>query len=420
MTVRIERNSIRLFRFAALLACPHPSSAESPACPVSNEEPGCGLAENVDQVIEAAFADQRLVGAVVLVAHRGQWLYRRAAGLATASGRIMGEDSLFRLASVSKPIVSVAAPEPGGRGPAGPRRADRRLVAGVPSAPGRRPRGARITPRQLLSHSAGLGYRFLEADADGLCPRRDFRWHGPAGFRPGRESPSPGLRALALRTRPRLGLFAGHRRARRAGGAGRRAAAGGSAAAAGRDSSRHARQRLPLRRRVPTGGGLRQRPATPAPNGRAGDRGAVRGQRRHSLRAESGLRTVCLCVRRGGDDRQRRRRAAPFGNPSPGRRAVADAWPGGDGPRPGTRPGTAGQSRFRLRPGFLRAARPGYRAIAGGSRHLALGWRLRAFLVRRPGRELSVVALTNTLFEGMSGRFVNDLRDAVYRSAELR
>ncbi len=25
-------------------------------------EPGCGLAENVDQVIEAAFADQRLVG----------------------------------------------------------------------------------------------------------------------------------------------------------------------------------------------------------------------------------------------------------------------------------------------------------------------------------------------------------------------
>ncbi|MCR3805141.1 serine hydrolase, partial [Pseudomonas aeruginosa] len=60
-------------------------------------EPGCGLAENVDQVIEAAFADQRLVGAVVLVAHRGQWLYRRAAGLADReAGRIMGEDSLFR------------------------------------------------------------------------------------------------------------------------------------------------------------------------------------------------------------------------------------------------------------------------------------------------------------------------------------
>ncbi|MGI0693472.1 serine hydrolase domain-containing protein, partial [Pseudomonas aeruginosa] len=72
--------------------------------------PGRSLAEHVDQAIEAAFADQRLVGAVVLVAHRGQWLYRRAAGLADReAGRTMGEDSLFRLASVSKPIVSVAA-----------------------------------------------------------------------------------------------------------------------------------------------------------------------------------------------------------------------------------------------------------------------------------------------------------------------
>jgi CubicO group peptidase (beta-lactamase class C family) len=31
-----------------------------------------------------------------------------------------------------------------------------------------------------------------------------------------------------------------------------------------------------------------------------------------------------------------------------------------------------------------------------------------------PARGLSVLALTNTLYEGMSGRFVNDLRDAVY------
>ncbi|MFV8765717.1 serine hydrolase, partial [Yersinia enterocolitica] len=31
-----------------------------------------------------------------------------------------------------------------------------------------------------------------------------------------------------------------------------------------------------------------------------------------------------------------------------------------------------------------------------------------------PRQELSVVALTNTLYEGMSGQFVNDLRDAIY------
>ena len=33
-----------------------------------------------------------------------------------------------------------------------------------------------------------------------------------------------------------------------------------------------------------------------------------------------------------------------------------------------------------------------------------------------PARQLSVVALTNTLYEGMSGTFVVDLRDAVYAS----
>lgn len=35
-------------------------------------------------------------------------------------------------------------------------------------------------------------------------------------------------------------------------------------------------------------------------------------------------------------------------------------------------------------------------------------------------RGLSVVALTNTLYEGMSGRFVTDLRDAVYAAEDLR
>lgn len=33
---------------------------------------------------------------------------------------------------------------------------------------------------------------------------------------------------------------------------------------------------------------------------------------------------------------------------------------------------------------------------------------------------LSVVAFTNTLYEGMSGRFVTDLRDAVYGALEAR
>lgn len=35
-----------------------------------------------------------------------------------------------------------------------------------------------------------------------------------------------------------------------------------------------------------------------------------------------------------------------------------------------------------------------------------------------PTRGLSVVALTNTLYEGMHGAFVEELRDAVYRDLE--
>ena len=80
MTVRIERNSIRLSAYGAL-SLSVSSSAESPACPVSNESQAAAWSGVSIRVIEAAFADQRLVGAVVLWPHRGQWLYRRAAGL---------------------------------------------------------------------------------------------------------------------------------------------------------------------------------------------------------------------------------------------------------------------------------------------------------------------------------------------------
>lgn len=61
--------------------------------------PGRSLAEHVDQVIEAAFTDQRLVGAVVLVAHRGRWLYRRAAGLALWGLTFGGAATLLQTAS---------------------------------------------------------------------------------------------------------------------------------------------------------------------------------------------------------------------------------------------------------------------------------------------------------------------------------
>ena len=54
--------------------------------------------------------ERRIVGTVVLVAHDGRLIYRRAAGLADReAGRPMDEQLVFRLASFTKPIVTAAA-----------------------------------------------------------------------------------------------------------------------------------------------------------------------------------------------------------------------------------------------------------------------------------------------------------------------
>src|SRR5262249_21628901 len=60
--------------------------------------------------IDTARAQERVVGARVLVAKDGECIYRRAAGFADReAGRRMRQDTLFRLSSVSKVYASVAA-----------------------------------------------------------------------------------------------------------------------------------------------------------------------------------------------------------------------------------------------------------------------------------------------------------------------
>src|ERR1044072_303861 len=64
----------------------------------------------IDAAIDHAIAQKRLVGAVVLISHDGKLVYQHAAGLADREAkRPMQIDSVFRLSSVSKPIVSAAA-----------------------------------------------------------------------------------------------------------------------------------------------------------------------------------------------------------------------------------------------------------------------------------------------------------------------
>ena len=129
------------------------------------------LPARLDQAIDRALADQRLVGAVVLVAKDGELVYRRAAGDADReTGRTMQADTLFRLASVSKPIVSVAALVLVAQGRLA---LDAGIERWLPDFRPRSPNGgmASLTVRQLLSHTAGLGYRFFETDDNGPYAR---------------------------------------------------------------------------------------------------------------------------------------------------------------------------------------------------------------------------------------------------------
>lgn len=121
------------------------------------------LKQKVDAVIDQAITDNRIVGAVVLVSEDGKTVYKRAAGFADKEARKpMQVDALFRLSSVSKPIVTVAALA----------LVDHKVIAlddpVTKWLPDFKPKLAdgttpTITVRQLLTHTAGLGYKFSEA-----------------------------------------------------------------------------------------------------------------------------------------------------------------------------------------------------------------------------------------------------------------
>lgn len=137
-----------------------------PAFPLRTGVPPADPSARIQAAVQQALDERRLVGAVVLVARDGELIHRQAAGWADReSRRLMTVDAVFRLASVSKPIVSTAALMLVAQGRLGlDDGIDRWLPEFQPRLADGRP--ARITTRQLLSHTAGLGYRFFEADAD--------------------------------------------------------------------------------------------------------------------------------------------------------------------------------------------------------------------------------------------------------------
>ena len=68
------------------------------------------LAERVQMVSRQALAEQRIVGSVVLVARQGKVIYAEASGYADRElQRPMRRETQFRLSSVSKPYITLAA-----------------------------------------------------------------------------------------------------------------------------------------------------------------------------------------------------------------------------------------------------------------------------------------------------------------------
>ncbi|WP_113132600.1 serine hydrolase domain-containing protein [Hyphomicrobiales bacterium] len=120
------------------------------------------LKAELDRVIAEALDEQRIVGTVVEILIDGEPGYRHAAGLGDREAdQPMTEDSIFLLSSVAKPIVTVAALNLVQRGTIG---LDDIVSEWLPAFRPQLPDGSepRITIRQLLTHSAGLSYVFME------------------------------------------------------------------------------------------------------------------------------------------------------------------------------------------------------------------------------------------------------------------
>src|ERR1043165_2997287 len=121
------------------------------------------LAARLDPVLETALREDCIVGAVALVAKRGELAYGRAVGLADReAGRAMTPDAIFRASSLTKPIVTAAflslvEDEIMGL--------DDPVIRWLPDfQPKFQGEVFTITLRQLLTHTAGLSYGFMQPD----------------------------------------------------------------------------------------------------------------------------------------------------------------------------------------------------------------------------------------------------------------
>ncbi len=138
---------LRFLRAATLLA----TVTLAPACAAEPGSSGEGAEALMDSVSAWVEADE-IVGAVVLVVHRGRTVLHRAAGMADRERGIpMRTDHIVRMRSMTKPLVGTAALMLVEEGRLS---LDDRVAEHLPAFDN--PRSREITVFQLLTHTSGL------------------------------------------------------------------------------------------------------------------------------------------------------------------------------------------------------------------------------------------------------------------------
>jgi CubicO group peptidase (beta-lactamase class C family) len=137
-----------------------------------------GRLARIDTMIETAIAENRIPGAVALVARNGKIVHHEAYGLAdNGTGRALKKDDIFRIASQTKAITATAVMMLWEQGrfqlddPISkwiPEFKDAGVLKTFNEADGTwttEPANKPITIRHLLTHTSGIGYGVIDGDA---------------------------------------------------------------------------------------------------------------------------------------------------------------------------------------------------------------------------------------------------------------
>ncbi|WP_187399345.1 serine hydrolase domain-containing protein [Bradyrhizobium paxllaeri] len=154
----------------------------------------------LDAGLRAAVERKDVPGVVALITDRERVLYRSAFGVAdVATGRPLAADALFRIASMTKPVTSVALMQLVEQGRLGlddpaekylPELAGLKVFTSFDAATGAyqlRPASKPPTVRQFLTHTSGLAYPFTSTIWRDFKPRagETYPFGGPLLFDPG-------------------------------------------------------------------------------------------------------------------------------------------------------------------------------------------------------------------------------------------